>query len=171
MYHRNWLIINGSIGLLLCLGLFFTFIILHTDRTPWAGLRSLVKPLPTRGNANEIWAHRHPMPRVAFKPTTVLAVQVKTVHALDGATTVIDKYNLYRLWNVLTSSLHVLEFILAEQLFLPTSLVVRTAHLSLCTSTPSFVLALKQTFSSQSSPFVHATTTLHRTCLRYVLSK
>jgi hypothetical protein len=78
---------------LLGLGRFFTFLILHTvGRTPWTGDQPVSRPLPTQRTTQTQNKHSQTsMPRVGFEPTIPAFEQAKTVHALDGAATVIDR--------------------------------------------------------------------------------
>jgi hypothetical protein len=72
---------------------FFSFVILYlVGRTPWTGIS------PSQGlylHAREHEQNKRTqtsVPRVGFEPTT----RVKTVHALDGAATVIGVMYLYQ---------------------------------------------------------------------------
>jgi hypothetical protein len=77
-------------GPLLNLGRFFSFLILYTvGRTPWMGNQPVARPLPihrTTQTQNE--RTQTSMPRVGFEPTIPAFERVKTVHALDRASTV-----------------------------------------------------------------------------------
>jgi hypothetical protein len=70
---------------------FFSFSILYTvGRNPWTGIRLLQGHyLHTEQHKHRINAKTY-MPRVGFEPTTPVLEEVKTVHALDCAITVIS---------------------------------------------------------------------------------
>jgi hypothetical protein len=67
---------------------FFSFLILYiVGKTPWVGDQPVARPLPI-----QTWNKciQTSMPQVGFEPKTPVFRQVKTVHALDHAATVIS---------------------------------------------------------------------------------
>jgi hypothetical protein len=77
--------------LLLDIGRFFSFLILYiVGRTPWGGDQPIAKTLPThRTTLIQNKSTQRSMPSVGFEPTIPAVERAETVHALDGATTVI----------------------------------------------------------------------------------
>jgi hypothetical protein len=69
----------------------YLILILHTvGRTPWTGDEAAARPLPThRTTQTQNKRTQTSMPRVGFEPTIPVFERAKTVHALDGAATVI----------------------------------------------------------------------------------
>jgi hypothetical protein len=69
----------------------FSFLILYAvGRTPWTGDQPVSKPLPVhRTTQTQHKRTQTYMPRVGFKPTTIMFERANTVHALDRAVTVI----------------------------------------------------------------------------------
>jgi hypothetical protein len=84
-----YLSIYGSTVLLLDLGRFFSFLILHKfDRTPWTGDEPVTRPLPTHRTTQTLNKRTQTsMTRVGFEPTIPAFQRAKTVHALDHAAT------------------------------------------------------------------------------------
>jgi hypothetical protein len=83
------------------LGRFFRFLILYTvGRTPLTGYQPVARPLhtdiPTQTQNNRTQTS---MPIAGFEPTTTAFEEAKTVHALDGASTVIGPIPPYRTRN------------------------------------------------------------------------
>jgi hypothetical protein len=76
---------------LLDLGHFFSFLILYTvDRTPWTGNQPVARPLPTHRTAQtQNKRTQTSVPWVGFEHPIPASERAKTVHALDGAATVI----------------------------------------------------------------------------------
>jgi hypothetical protein len=79
------------------LGCFFRVLIFYiVDRTPWTGDQPVARPLPahriaqTQNKGTQTF-----MPRVGFEPTIPVFEQMKTVHALNGAATLIGIFLLY----------------------------------------------------------------------------
>jgi hypothetical protein len=68
-----------------------TFSVLYTvNRTPWTGDQPITRPLPKHRTTQTRNKHTQTsMPRVEFEATTPVFEQVKTIHALDHAATVI----------------------------------------------------------------------------------
>jgi hypothetical protein len=88
--------IYGSTVLLLGSGPFFSFFILFTvGRTPWAG-KSIRRKTHTYTQNKRTQTY---IPWVRFEPTSQAFEQVKTVHALDYAVTVIGSMIYYRVKN------------------------------------------------------------------------
>jgi hypothetical protein len=59
-------------------------------RTTWTGVQPVARPLPThRTTQTQNKRTQTSMPRVGFEPTIPVFERAKTVHALDGAATVI----------------------------------------------------------------------------------
>jgi hypothetical protein len=83
---------------LLDLGCFFSFLIIFTvGRTIWTGDQPVAKPLPThRTTQTQNKRKQTSMLWVGFEPTTPAFEWAKTVHALDGAATVIGSLTNYR---------------------------------------------------------------------------
>jgi hypothetical protein len=78
-------------------GRFFKFLILYTvGRTPWTEDHPVTRPLPThKTTQTQNKRAQTSMPRVGFEPTIPVLEQVKIVHALDCAATVIGIYSKY----------------------------------------------------------------------------
>jgi hypothetical protein len=74
------------------LGRFFSFLILYTvGRTAWTGDQPVARPLPIhRTTQTQNKRTQISMPRVGFEPTISVFKRAKTVHALDGAATLIE---------------------------------------------------------------------------------
>jgi hypothetical protein len=72
------------------------FLSLYTvGRTPWTGDKPVARPLPThRTTQTQNKRTQTSMLRVGFEPTTPVFEQVKTVHPLDRAATVIGPVKL-----------------------------------------------------------------------------
>jgi hypothetical protein len=70
---------------------FFSFLILYiVGRTPWTGDEPVARPLPTnRTTQTQNKCTQTSMSQMGFEPTTPVLEQVKTVHVLDRAATVI----------------------------------------------------------------------------------
>jgi hypothetical protein len=71
---------------------FFSFIILYTvGRTPWTRDLPVARPLP-KHRTRQIETKRTQtfMPQVGFEPTIPVFKQVKAIHSLDRAATVIN---------------------------------------------------------------------------------
>jgi hypothetical protein len=83
--------IHGSTVLLLDLGRFISFLILHiVGRTPWPSDQPVARPLPThRTTQTRNKRTQTSMPLVGFEPTIPVFERAKIVHALDLAATVI----------------------------------------------------------------------------------
>jgi hypothetical protein len=69
----------------------FQFLNLYiVGRTPWTGDQPVVRPLPThRTTQTQNKRTQTPMSRVGYEPTIPGFERAKTVHASDGAATVI----------------------------------------------------------------------------------
>jgi hypothetical protein len=76
----------------------YEFLNLHTvGMTPWTGDQSVARPLPThRTTQTQNKRTQTFMPRVGFENITPKFNQEKTVQALDGAATVVDRRYHYR---------------------------------------------------------------------------
>jgi hypothetical protein len=74
----------------------FQFLNLHrVGRTPWTGDEPIARPLPThRTTQTQNKRTQTSMPRVGFEPRIPVLEWTKTVHALDRASTVIDKWKI-----------------------------------------------------------------------------
>jgi hypothetical protein len=72
-------------------GSFFSFLILYTvGRSPWTGDQPVARTPPThRTTQTQNKCTQATKPREGFEPTIPVFERAKTVHALDGATTVI----------------------------------------------------------------------------------
>jgi hypothetical protein len=79
-------------GLFLGPGLYFSSVIFsHGRRTPWSSDQLVARPLPThRTTQTQNKRRKHPCLRVGFEPTIPAFERAKTVHALNGAATVIS---------------------------------------------------------------------------------
>jgi hypothetical protein len=64
------------------------------DRTPWTGNQPVARPLPTHRTQTQNKRTQTSMPLVGFEPTIPAFEREKTVHALDGAATVIGFYSI-----------------------------------------------------------------------------
>jgi hypothetical protein len=91
--------VYGSTVLLLDLGRFFSFLILHkAGRTPWTEDQSAARPLPPhRTTQTQNKSTQTSMSWVGFEPTITASERAKTVHALDRTATVIGRVNEYLL--------------------------------------------------------------------------
>jgi hypothetical protein len=69
----------------------FQFLIFYTvSSTPWMGDQPVARPLPThRTTQTQKKCTQTSLPEVVFEPTIPVFEQVKTIHALDRAVTVI----------------------------------------------------------------------------------
>jgi hypothetical protein len=78
---------------LLDLGRFFGFLIFYAVcRTPWTGDQPVARQLPAHWTAQaQNKRTQTPMPQAGFEPTIPVLERAKTVHALDGAATVIGR--------------------------------------------------------------------------------
>jgi hypothetical protein len=80
---------------MLDLGRFFSFLIFYTIcRTLWTEDQPVARPLPThRTTQTQNKRTQTSIPRVGFEPTKPASERAKTVHALDGAATVIGRFS------------------------------------------------------------------------------
>jgi hypothetical protein len=82
---------------LLDLGRFFVYLIFYTiDRTLLTGDQPVLRPLPTqRTIQTQNKRTQTSMPRLRFESTIQVFERGKTVHALNGAATVIGLFRIY----------------------------------------------------------------------------
>jgi hypothetical protein len=92
-YYYYYYYYYASTALLLGLGHFFSFLILHTiGRTLWTGDQPVAMPLPThRTTQTQNKRTQTSMPWVGFEPTIPAFERAKTFHALDRAANVIGE--------------------------------------------------------------------------------
>jgi hypothetical protein len=85
------IIIFLALQLFVCLGLFFSFVVLYTvGMAPWTGDKPVARPLSTHRTTQTQNKHiQTSMPRVGFEPTIPVFQRAKTVHALDRGAAVI----------------------------------------------------------------------------------
>jgi hypothetical protein len=92
-----YLSICGSTAVFWTLAAFFSFLIFYTDsRIPSARDQPFARPLPVCRTAQTQNKHTQTSaPQVGFEPTILVFQPAKTVHALDGAATVICREYMY----------------------------------------------------------------------------
>jgi hypothetical protein len=71
----------------------FLSLVYTGSRTPWTGDQPVARPLPAHTTAQTQNKRSHTsMSQVGFEPTIPVFERAKTVHALDGAATVIGNF-------------------------------------------------------------------------------